>query len=102
MNLDALSKRLDALEEILRGLRAEIDSAKQKRDPFAVHVFLARAEYDRAVVLDGKGGKRIERALQDTYKRARELGFQGSLNEWWNILWLGRPETMKARWKAYG
>ena len=87
--LAAVGKRVDDLNE-------QVDAAKREPDGFAAFLYTARKSYSRASAADGKGGKRIERAVWATYGQAQEFGFKGTSKDWEALLRL-RTEPEKRR-----
>jgi hypothetical protein len=86
MNLPLLARLLADLQKSLTAVDEELTKVKAEVDPFARHVFQARRSYARVDATDGKGGKRIQREVWDSYRQATALGFQGGEREWLLVL----------------
>jgi hypothetical protein len=86
MNLPLLARLLADLQKSLTAVDEELKKVKSEVDPFARHVFQARRSYARVDATDGKGGKRIQREVWDSYRQATALGFQGGEREWKLVL----------------
>lgn len=71
-------------------LAAELARAESQHDPLASHVYQARASYRRTSDADhSKSGRRTQEELQASYGKARNLGFQGALKDWANLMRCG-------------
>ena len=96
MNLPLLARLLGDLQKSLAAVDEELEKVKSAVDPFARHVFQARRSYARVSETDGKGGKRIQREVWDSYRQATALGYQGGEREWRLVLSAYPPTPKEA------
>ena len=79
-----LENALKTLSAAITEAQEALAEAKSEPDPLAVHIYVSRRHYRN--LPDTKGGKRHERAAQMSWRRACELGFRGTLDEWERLM----------------
>jgi hypothetical protein len=84
-------KIASAQRQLADELAAELARAESQHDPLASHIYQARASYRRTSDADhSKSGRRTEEELHSSYAKARNLGFQGSIKDWADLMRCGR------------
>ena len=90
--LDELRAHLLKLDECVRAVAQELETAKAERDPFVMVLYAARKDYRWSSAHDNKSGRRIERAVRMSYIRAMDAGYMGSIRDWEALLRVFRKE----------
>lgn len=83
-------KIASAQRQLADELAAELARVESQHDPLASHIYQSRAAYRRTSDADhSKSGRRTEEELQAGYVKARNLGFQGSIKDWTDLMRCG-------------
>jgi hypothetical protein len=86
MNLDDIIARIDAMQAELSAVRAEVQKARELRDPLAAHIYTSRRDSPRVQASAGKSGKNIESFLRTSYQQAVRLGYTSNFQTWLDLL----------------
>ena len=81
-----LRTHLAKLDECVRALAQELETAKADRDVFVTVLYAGRKNYKWASAHANKSGHRIERAVRSSYNQAMAAGYMGSIREWEALL----------------
>jgi hypothetical protein len=90
MNIARLRQLNARFQEIAKALDAELAEPESAKEPLCVHIYHSRCRYRKTMEADtSKSGRRVQEVLDESFKAARDLGFQGGSREWFIVMMSG-------------